>query len=82
MLPDELDARLRFEARRRGVSLADLAREAIGSYLPAPTGEEPLSFIGLEPEAGSTADADVPVSEDVDAVVSELVRRRHDEQSG
>lgn len=32
-LPDELDARLRFEAERRGVTISELTREAIGAYL-------------------------------------------------
>ena len=34
-LPDDLDARLRHEAERRGVTVADLAREAIAAYLGA-----------------------------------------------
>jgi predicted transcriptional regulator len=32
-LPDELDARLRHEARRQGRTVADLTREAIDEYL-------------------------------------------------
>jgi predicted transcriptional regulator len=32
-LPDELDARLRHEARRRGVTISDVTREAIGEHL-------------------------------------------------
>ena len=32
-LPDELDARLRHEADRRGMSIAELTREAIESHL-------------------------------------------------
>lgn len=32
-LPDELDARLRHEAERRGRTVSDLTREAIGAYL-------------------------------------------------
>jgi hypothetical protein len=81
MLPDDLAARLRYEARRRGVSLADVAREAIGSYLPAPTGEEPLSFIGLGDGEPPLSDASEPVSGDVEAVVGELIGRRHDEHA-
>ncbi len=34
-LPDELDARLRYEARRRGVTVSELTRDAIRSYLGA-----------------------------------------------
>ncbi|WP_067791780.1 ribbon-helix-helix domain-containing protein [Nocardia amikacinitolerans] len=36
-LSDELDERLRHEARRRGVTIAELTREAIVQYLSAPT---------------------------------------------
>lgn len=32
-LPDELDARLRFEAERRGITMSELSREAIAAYL-------------------------------------------------
>lgn len=32
-LTDELDARLRHEAERRGRTVSDLTREAIGAYL-------------------------------------------------
>lgn len=32
-LPDELDARLRHEARRRGVKIADVTREALAQHL-------------------------------------------------
>lgn len=32
-LPDELDARLRHEAARRGVSISDVTREALYEYL-------------------------------------------------
>ncbi|MCP9623025.1 MULTISPECIES: CopG family transcriptional regulator [Nocardia] len=37
-LPDELDERLRHEAARRGITVAELTREAITQYLCAPTG--------------------------------------------
>jgi hypothetical protein len=32
-LPDEVDARLRHEAERRGTTVSELSREAIQSYL-------------------------------------------------
>lgn len=32
-LPDELDARLRHEAKRRGVTVSELTREAIAAHL-------------------------------------------------
>ena len=34
-LPDELDARLRHEAQRRGITISELTREAIESHLGA-----------------------------------------------
>jgi hypothetical protein len=48
MLPDEMDERLRREARRRGLSIAELAREAIEAGLPpAPRAGAPLSFFAV-----------------------------------
>lgn len=32
-IPDELDALLRHEARRRGTTIADISREALEAYL-------------------------------------------------
>jgi predicted transcriptional regulator len=32
-LPDDLDSRLRHEARRRGVTIADVTREALEAHL-------------------------------------------------
>ena len=37
-LPDELDARLRHEAQRRGVTVSELTREAIETHLHAGKG--------------------------------------------
>jgi plasmid stability protein len=71
MLPDELDARLRYEARRRGVSIADLAREAIGAYLPTPPEDQPLSFIGLGDGDGA------PVARSAEDHLAEVFERRH-----
>jgi predicted transcriptional regulator len=34
-LPDELDARLRFEAQRRGMTISELTREAIAAHIGA-----------------------------------------------
>jgi predicted DNA-binding protein len=46
MLPEEVDVRLRLEARRRGTSVAEVAREAIEKQLPAqPDGR--LSFFAV-----------------------------------
>jgi hypothetical protein len=69
MLPDDVDARLRLEARRRGVSVAQVAREAIERELPPQTGGH-LSFFAVGD--GSPSDA----SERVDELVAKGVGRR------
>ena len=70
MLPDDVDARLRLEARRRGSSIADVAREAIDRQLPQPTADGRLSFFSVG--KGSPTDA----SERVDEFVGKAVARR------
>ena len=67
MLPDDLDTRLRLEARRRGVSIADVAREAIEEHLPSPPPARHLSFFAVG--TGGPPDA----SERVDELVAEAV---------
>ncbi len=71
MLPDELDGRLRLEARRRGVSIADVARAAIERDLPQPAGSGHLAFFAIG--EGSPDDA----SERVDQFVREAIDRQH-----
>jgi predicted transcriptional regulator len=75
MLPDELDARLRHEARRRGASIADVARGAIEDQLPACTDDGHLSFFAIG--EGDPEDA----SEHVDRLVGRAVDRRHSDDS-
>ena len=70
MLPDDLDARVRLEARRRGVSIADVARRAIEEHLPRPTPEGRLSFFAVD--EGDLVDG----SERVDELVAEAISRR------
>jgi hypothetical protein len=70
MLPDDVDERLRLEARRRGSSIADVAREAIDRQLPRPSADGRLSFFSVG--GGSPAD----VSERVDEFVGNAVARR------
>jgi Ribbon-helix-helix protein, copG family len=70
MLPDELDARVRLEARRRGVSIADVARAALEEHLPGPVPTGRLGFFAVG--EGGPADA----SERVDELVSEAIARR------
>jgi hypothetical protein len=70
MLPDDVNARLRLEARRRGSSIADVAREAIERQLPPGPPDGSLSFFSIG--EGSPRDA----SERVDELVAEAVARR------
>jgi hypothetical protein len=70
MLPDELDDRLRLEARRRGTSIADVAREAIERQLPPAPKPGELSFFAIG--EGGPADA----SEHIDEHLARAVRRK------
>lgn len=70
MLPDELDERLRHEARRRGVSIGDVARTALDAQVPR-LSQGPLSFFSV----GASNEDDV--SERVDEFVRSAVTRRH-----
>lgn len=71
MLTDSLDARLRHEARRRGVSIADVARRAIEEQLPEPAPNGALSFFALG--TGDPADA----SRRAEDFVGPAIDRRH-----
>lgn len=70
MLPDEVEARLRLEARRRGLPIAEVVREAVERHLPAPEPGRPLSFFAVG--EGGPPDA----SEHVDEHVRRALRRR------
>lgn len=70
MLPDELDARIRLEARHRGVSIPDVAREAIEQYVPDPAPTGRLGFFAIG-EAGP-----LDASERVDELVGKAIARR------
>ncbi|HEX4838802.1 MAG TPA: CopG family transcriptional regulator [Solirubrobacteraceae bacterium] len=71
MLPDALDARLRGEARRRGVSIADVARVALERELPEQKTSAALSFFAI----GKGGPPDV--AERAEEWVSEAISRRH-----
>ena len=45
-LPDELDARLRHEAGRRGITVSEITREAIETHLVGPDGKRRLGAAG------------------------------------
>lgn len=54
-LPDELDARLRHEAERRGTTVSELTREAIEAHLGGPRKRRQLLAAG----AGASGRGDV-----------------------
>jgi predicted transcriptional regulator len=56
-LPDDLDAQLRHEADRRGVTISDLTREAIEAHLSRRQGRRTLLAAG----AGRSGVGDVSV---------------------
>jgi hypothetical protein len=72
ILSDELDARLRFEARRRGVGIAEVVRDALERQIPGPSpeGGSPLSFFAIG--EGGPPDA----SERVDEYVGKAIRNK------
>ncbi len=67
-LPDDLDARLRFEAERRGITVSELTREAIETLLTAPQGKRRLHAAG----AGASGRADI--SERIEEILASEVR--------
>ena len=73
MLPDEVAARLRFEAMRRGVSIAEVAREALEKHLPE--GPRDLAFFAI----GDGAPGDV--AKRVDHYVAKAITRRKGSKS-
>jgi hypothetical protein len=82
MLSDEVDARLRFEARRRHVSVAELVREAVEARYSSPAPRK-LSFFALprdpgypEPPVDAASRMEELMAEDRDRDLRELQRDR------
>ncbi len=72
-LPEEMHAYLAEEAERRGVSMAEIAREAIGEYRTRAETEPRLdldAFIGIIDEPGPRTDD----SEHVDELLEEYYK--------
>lgn len=67
-VPDELDARLRTEAERRGKTISEITREALESYLGGGS-KRRLSFAG----AGASGRKDV--SERIEEILAGEARR-------
>ena len=74
MLPDDTLTRLRHESRRRGVSVAELVREAVERHVPEPGASGRLSFFAVG--EGGPPDASERVDEYVAGAVRERARRR------
>ncbi len=70
-LPDELDARLRHEAQRRGTTVSQLTREAIETLLGAGTTRRKMIAAG----AGSSGRQDI--SERIEELVANEVDSSH-----
>ncbi len=70
-IPDSLDARLRHEAERRGVTISELNREALEAYLvgDVSVGKRRLGAAG----AGASGHHDV--SERIEEILATEVRR-------
>jgi predicted transcriptional regulator len=70
-LSDELDARLRHEALRRGVTVSELTRQAIETLLDAPRGRRRLLAAG----AGASGHHDI--SERIEEIIADEVTSSH-----
>ena len=68
-IPDELDARLRHEARRRNLTISEVSREALEAYLGAPGGRRRLNAAA----AGRSGRSDV--SERIEEILAVEVGR-------
>ena len=74
MLPDDVEARLRLEARRRGVPIAEIVREAVDRHLPRPEPGRWLPFFAV----GNSGIEDG--SERVDEIVAGVIDAEHERQ--
>jgi predicted transcriptional regulator len=70
-LSDDLDARLRHEAQRRGVTVSELTRQAISSLLDVPRARRRLLAAG----AGASGHSDI--SEQIEAILADEVDASH-----
>ncbi|MEO6571774.1 MAG: CopG family transcriptional regulator [Ilumatobacteraceae bacterium] len=70
-LSDDLDARLRHEAARRGLTVSELTREAIETLLVAPRGKRRLLAAG----AGGSGRSDI--SERIEDILAREVGSSH-----
>lgn len=71
-LPDDLDARLRHEAQRRGMTISELTRQAIETQLGTGTGTGTRRRLGAA-AAGRSGRNDI--SERIDEIIAAEVAR-------
>jgi predicted transcriptional regulator len=69
-LPDELDAALRHEAARRGITISELTREAVETHLAARTGRRRRLLA-----AGAGRSGHTDVSERIEEILAAELRR-------
>lgn len=68
-IPDALDARLRHEAERRGITISELSREALEAYLTGGPGRRRLGAA----KAGRSGHSDI--SERIEEILSAEAHR-------
>ncbi len=68
-ISDALDARLRHEAERRGVTISEISREALEAYLVGPPGRRRLGAAGT----GHSGRSDI--SERIEEILAAEVSR-------
>ncbi len=68
-IPDALDARLRHEAERRGMTISDISREALEAYFGGPSTRRRLGAAGV----GRSGRTDV--SERIEEILAAEVAR-------
>jgi ribbon-helix-helix CopG family protein len=68
-IPDALDARLRHEAQRRGVTISEVSRDALEAYLVGPSGRRRLGAA----KSGRSGSTDV--SERIEEILAAEVNR-------
>jgi predicted transcriptional regulator len=72
-LPDELDALLRHEAARRGLTISELTREAIDNYLVVGRGRHRRRLLA----AGAGRSGHSDVSERIEEILAAEVEQSH-----
>jgi predicted transcriptional regulator len=68
-IPDALDARLRHEAQRRGMTISEISRQALDAYLGGTSGPRRLGAA----KAGRSGAADV--SERIEQILASEAKR-------